>query len=901
MKAPAVAMALCFCGGIGMGLLAGSAQLAPDAVWAAFAASLLLLVAAVALLYAQRLAAALAAVLCAWTTLGVAACLIARQPTPPDDVLTLARSGVIDLHSPLRWHACLRSGPAAMPWGTQFELAITAVEAADQVLRASGGMRLNYSQRPDDASLPELHAGDAVTVLTEARLPQVFRDEGAFDRGMYLARHGIEVTATLRSASLLERTARSPLTPAALFGRARSRLSGEIGELFAAQPQVAGVLRAMLLGDRAFVGSDEATDFQRAGVFHVLVVAGLHVGALAVLLFWAGRRLHWPPAATALLSIAVLLLYAGIVDQRPPVLRAVVMAAFALASGIFFRRIELLNSAALAALLLLLADPLLVEDSSFQLTFLAIACIGAVAVPWIERTMQPYAKALGGWRDVTRDAAHEPRAAQFRIDLRSAAALLKQRTPHCPEKYSGMALAGGSSLLLRGAELVALSLVLQIGLLPLMARDFHRITLAGPLTNSIAVPLTAAIVPLGFVTLALGLISQAVARLLAIPLGWLTGALIHSVTWFAHKPVLSYRIPGPPVWLALLFAFFALLLAAGLLADFQRARWLRYAGLCGVGATAALIAAYPFAPAWSPGKLEVSVLDVGQGDSIFVVSPRGHTLLIDGGGAFLGFPGHPEHGASDPGEEAVSPYLWSRGFKHINVVALTHAHQDHIGGLQAVLDNFRVGTLWIGRDVSAPSLARLEETASRDHIPIVHESRGAPFPWDGVTSEILWPQEASQDATALPKNNDSLVLHLRYRERSVLLPGDAEKQAERQMLAEDDPGDLRADILKVGHHGSKNSSTREFLAAVAPRIAVISDGADNPYGHPSPDLLERLQEIHARILRTDENGAVHILTDGKSIEVRCFVPCPASPDAKDSDAVPEAAGTQPPNDKQGRQ
>src|ERR1700730_8605237 len=121
----------------------------------------------------------------------------------------------------------------------------------------------------------------------------------------------------------------------------------------------------------------------------------------------------------------------------------------------------------------------------------------------------------------------------------------------------------------------------------------------------------------------------------------------------------------------------------------------------GLVACSLLIALFPFSPAWSAGKLEVSVLDVGQVDSLFVVSPGGRTLLIDGGGAFGGFPGHEERNGVDPGEEAVSPYLWSRGFQKLDVVALTHAHQDHLGGLAAILDNFRVSKLWIGREVSS--------------------------------------------------------------------------------------------------------------------------------------------------------------------------------------------------------
>lgn len=246
---------------------------------------------------------------------------------------------------------------------------------------------------------------------------------------------------------------------------------------------------------------------------------------------------------------------------------------------------------------------------------------------------------------------------------------------------------------------------------------------------------------------------------------------------------------------------------------------------------------------------------MGQGDSLFVVTPGGKTLLMDGGGAFGGYPGHEEHNGVDPGEEAVSPYLWSRGFQRLDVVALTHAHQDHLGGLTAILENFRVAKLWIGREVSIPALARLEEFARERNIPIEHALRGKSFHWDGADGDFLWPESISQEFATSAKNNDSLVLRIHYGSETFLLPGDAEKQVEREILSENNAEAVRADVLKVGHHGSKNSTTPEFLGAVRPRFGIISAGEDNLFGHPSPELLERLENAGVRVLRTDRWGS----------------------------------------------
>jgi competence protein ComEC len=654
--------------------------------------------------------------------------------------------------------------------------------------------------------------------------------------------------------------------------RGRRRLPEEIDELWSKDSRVAGVLRAMLLGDRSFVDREEARDFQKTGALHILVVAGLHVGAIAVLLFWVGRKLRWARVWTVTLTLLLLLAYVAVVEQRTPVLRATLMAAIVIVEGFFFRRLELLNSAAIAALLLLVARPSALADSSFQLSFLAIGCIGGLALPWLDATVQPYARALRGWRDVTKDVSYEPGPTQFRIDLRLLAREIESRLPARIATVPGSSLVGALAFSFRVWELFVLTLVLQIGMLPLLASAFHRITFAGPFVNFAAVPLTAIIVPLGFFTLISGLLWRALGRVLSGPLLLVTTGLLHVIQKFALVRQLSYRTPGPPLWVTIIF----LLTLAGIVACLR----LRFAGrkairwsLWGVLAVAALvIATYPFSPRIAGDKLEVTVLDVGQGDSLFVVSPTGKTLLIDGGGAFGGFPSHEEARGRDPGEEAVSPYLWSRGFKKIDVVALTHAHQDHLGGLSAILDNFPVGRLWIGREVNNPVLARLEALARARSIPAEYEARGKRFSLDEVQGEFLWPESSTADAALAAKNNDSLVLRLKYRNRTLLLPGDAEKRAEHTML-EENSADLRADVLKVGHHGSKNSTTQEFLDAVAPKLAIISAGEDNPYGHPSPELLERLDASGARVLRTDRDGAVHIVTDGERLEISCFVAC----------------------------
>jgi competence protein ComEC len=882
MRLPALAIAVAFACGILLGLHPAVARNAASLLLlsSSFAVVAVFILTGILFVRIGHLYLAAATSLLSWAFLGFLGVCIAEQPRDANHVISLVEQGRLPLKIPLRWHGHLRDEPTRLPWGYGYEIELSAVEFEQTLHPARGGLRLSFTANPEAGAPPDLHAGDEVAVLTEAKRPQVFRDEGAFDRRAYLAQQNIDLVATLRAPELIERVGSPTPTIGTTLARARRRLREEIDDLFAGKPQVAGVLRAMLLGDRSFVDRSEAADFQKTGVFHVLVVAGLHVGAIAFALYWIGRKLRLSRVYTMLFTLSMLGAYVAVVEQRAPVLRAAMMAATVVLGGFFFRRLELLNSAALAALILLVAKPLALRDSSFQLTFVAIGCIAGLALPWLAKTVQPYVRALRDWRDLTRDAAHERRAIQFRIDLRSLAAWVTSLLPQWMGRPAGDVMVGGLSLTFRVWELLVLTMALQAGMLPLMARDFHRIPLSAPLVNLAAVPLTGIVVPLGFLTLACGLIFPAAGKLFAAPLSWLAALLLHVVQWFAHFRAWSYRIPGPPLWLIVVFFAAALLLAAEMRLSHPLRRVIVRGSCVAFAASALVIAIYPFGEKWTRGRLELTVLDVGQGDSLLVVSPAGKTLLIDGGGAFGGFAGHEEHYGIDPGEEAVSPYLWSRGFQRLDVVALTHAHQDHIGGLVAILENFHVGRVWIGREVTSATLARLEELARARKIPVEHELRGKSFHWDGVDGDFLWPEIPPEEIGPSAKNNDSLVLRLHFGGESMLLPGDAEKQVEREILSENTSEALHSDVLKIGHHGSKNSTTPEFLAAVQPRLGIISAGEDNAYGHPHEELLERLEDAGVRILRTDRDGAVHVLTDGERLEITCFVACPTGTDAR---------------------
>lgn len=405
-----------------------------------------------------------------------------------------------------------------------------------------------------------------------------------------------------------------------------------------------------------------------------------------------------------------------------------------------------------------------------------------------------------------------------------------------------------------------------------MALYFHRITPLGIFANIPAVLLTSVIVPFGFIALGAELFWVALGHFLGQILSAVIGVLVWSVNWFAKVPGIFYRVPSPPLLLVVAFFGAGILFSAALLSLRGRLAWISFT----VWLTfAALIATHPFAPRLARNRLEVTVLDVGQGDSIFVAFPDGRTMLVDGGGLPGGTYLHGHRPGIDIGEDVVSPYLWSRGLKRIDVVALTHGHEDHLGGLPAVLRNFRVGELWVGRDVeSAPYRGLISQAALRG-VPVIHRVAGEHFDWSAVQVRVLWP--ADDDAVKTATNDDSLVMRLEDRHRVLLLTGDIERPVERGLLAQqadghpDSAGELAADFLKVPHHGSKTSTTQPFLDAVHPSFAAISVGESNTFGHPSPEVIDRLSAEGVLLMRTDRDGAITALTDGTNLEVHSFL------------------------------
>ena len=676
----------------------------------------------------------------------------------------------------------------------------------------TGGVLVTVAGSLAPSLMGQWRAGRRVRLPVDLHRAARYLDEGVPDAERAVQMRGTSLLGTVKSGALVEVVGRANrIDEAAAGARALTRraIADAVGRW---SGRSAAIVAAIVIGDRAGLDGDVQRRLQEAGTYHVIAISGGNIAILAGLMI-AGFRLAGLLGRTAMLaSIVLLAAYGYLVGGGASVERATLMAIVYLAARTADQRSPPLNTLACVAVCLVAAEPLSVADPAFVLTF----------------------------------------GATFAI-LTVAPALAPRRLPR---------------LLAPCVTLLAASAATEALLMPVGAVLFSRVTFAGLALNFLAIPLMAvtqvagmAVVPAMFVATWLSLLCGAVAHMGAAGLVW-------SADLVRFAPAVTFRVAAP-AW-PCVFIYY------GALAVYGCRRPRSPAPLAVAAGAAVWIVAQPWtlATAGGDGRLHVTFLDVGQGDSAFVRFPRGTALLVDAGGT-AGRPALPSGpfvtaGSTgfDIGDRVVAPPLRIAGIRRLGYFVLTHGDPDHIGGAGSVLREFRPREVWEGIPVPgfAP-LADLRRAAGDLQLRWRTVTRGDQMTVDGVDVLVRHPDPADWERQRV-RNDDSVVVEVRWREVSVLLTGDIGKAVERTLPEQIRPAAIR--IVKVPHHGSLTSSTPEFIRALRPRIAVVSAGRANRFGHPVPEVLDRYRDAGAEIFRTDRDGAVTIDTDGYSVDVHTF-------------------------------
>jgi len=763
---------------------------------------------------------------------GIATQVVHRQGRAPrlsaDDAETVLISG------------CVTNPPVFSPDRAQFTLDLGKKAQARLSVSLKGNQKIALSY------------GQKVEAAAKIRLPRNFQNPDSFDYTGYLAAQHIYWTGSVASPAdihIFAGTCGSPFL-ATLFS-IRTWALARLAELYPNDQHTAALLQATLIGETSGVERRWTNDFRITGTYHALVISGQHVSVLALTILTILRICRFRRVQALFVATAAGWMYAFISGFSAPVVRAAGGFTLFLIASYCFRKTRILNILGAVGLAYLLFDPDELFDPSFQLSFLSAGAIAAFAMPVIERFTEPLRAATKRFDQYAYDAQVESRAAQWRVELRLLAQTVSAWTRLSPNASLRVVSAGvwiGAFM----AEAVIVSACVQFGLALPMVSYFHRLSITGLSANIIVIPLLSLVVPIGFAAILTGW------HVLAV----ITGLLLHLsemvATWHVHfEP--AWRIAALPPWIALIFSLSLIVLSVCT----RKRRYVAPALLASF-ASFAILCWQPWPPQIEPKILELTAIDVSQGDSLLLVFPDGATMLVDAGG-YPGMERMTRKPQIDMGEDVVSPYLWSRRIRRLDYAVLTHGHSDHMAGLPAILDNFRPRALWIGAEPETDAWKSVREHAAADRVQIVALNRASPVrSIGGATIRILAPASDYAPGNA-PGNNDSLVFEVTYGHRSILMTGDAERAIEADMV---ENAHLKpVTLLKVGHHGSRTSSSEDFLDQLQPRFAFVSDGYLNQFHHPHPDVIGRLEAHHTLIFRTDQRGLLTFRTDGDKVEV----------------------------------
>jgi competence protein ComEC len=640
------------------------------------------------------------------------------------------------------------------------------------------------------------------------RWPAMAYNPGAPDPRWQALVRRFALTGTIKSGALVDVERAAPWDEWA--AGVRRYVRGAIARAIATRDaRAAAVVVAIVIGDRAGLDRETVRRLQDAGTYHVIAISGGNVAVVVALVVMTLRGITRSFRAASAAALATVLAYGWIVGGEPSVTRAIAAAAVYLLSNLAGLIVEPHHVLLFALLGLTLCDPIMAVTPAVWLSFGATFAI-VIGAERVAAALGRGAPGQSRWRRVWR------------------------------------------SIL----GLIAATVSAEIALAPIAASVFTRVSVAGLALNLIAIP-AMAIVEIGGWAIVLGAAMPHVTSLVAWPVTWAAGVLLDSARWVEHAPWLVWRVaPSSLAWTATFYAVVAAALVV------RRPRW-RLAAAGAAALALLVIVTSPTLERAAPprGWLRVTTIDVGQGDAILVQFPTRQSLLIDAGPATDTF---------DTGDRIVTPALWALGVRRLDWLAFTHADLDHIGGAHAVADTFRPREIWDGVPVPGdPKRADLRDAAARAGRAWRQVRVGDVLEIGGATIDVLNPPVPDWERRRV-RNDDSIVLRLRYGDVEWLLTGDIGQDVEGRLRADDDARPpLR--ILKVAHHGSRTSSSEAFVSRYAPVAAVISVGRQNVFGHPSPEVVQRLERDGATVFRTDRDGAVIAETDGRQVRVRTWL------------------------------
>ena len=729
---------------------------------------------------------------------------------------------------------------------TSLEVAVTARDAAARIMsaEAEGGSKQGALPLPGQ----RVRAWGKLTGISTQTTP------GAFNPERYALSQGLGARMTVTRATDLELGAWPTGLKARAFGLLRQAHDGvaRIFEEKLPRDQVA-MARALFLGDAHLLGQEERDAYSATGLAHLWAVSGLNTAFVLAILIGLTRLCGCSNRTSAFIGMAGIVFYSALTGLQPPVVRAMVMGLFILAGFTLGRVTTTLASLATAAFVTLLIDPRNLTRADWQLSYACVLAVVLITPPIYELFAKPEKPALIPGQDDN------------------------------PGRWRWIRLLANQWVLLPFAGALAVQMVLM----PIQLEYFGQYNLLSLPFNIVGVGLSLGAMLGVMVTAVVGWIPGVgdLAALLARLGLWLLGGFVHGAASVPHMMIHLRALSFPELGIYYGLIFCGSWLRTGEGENLRIGRRQVVGLLLTLGLAIAMLVWMPvliprhFFEGWGAGRnagavgpgvecakgkaLDLYMLDVGQGDSLVMRAPNGKVMVVDAG------PNAP----IDQGRMKVAPFLRNLGVGSIDCLVATHADADHIGGIPYLLEHFKVGLMVEGEDTAPSEVYRaMKDIERREGIREIHARGGSLIAGFGPAEvKLLGPVAGVKD------NNGSVVLLIKYGEVEMLLAGDLESAGEGKMLEDgfgvigQGAGVPDIEVLKLGHHGSKSSTSDRLLAAFKPEVGLISVGRRNRYGHPAPTVLRRLEGHGVQSIRTDQWGTVWVRTDGRRVWVYRFV------------------------------
>lgn len=710
------------------------------------------------------------------------------------------------------------SEPEEKEYKTVYKISILEVENSQELINTKWILNVKKSKNM------QYKYGDVIYVIAKFNRPENARNYKGYDDSIYLKSKGfygradatyIEKDANTYDKNLMQNICYN------IKVDMREKLCSNLSK------ETVGIALGILIGDKTKISDDTEEDFRKGGLMHILAISGMHVSYIIIgISSMFGRAKN---KIIKIISILLMIFFMILTGMTPSIMRAVIMAVISVLAKIMNRKSDIYTNLSISTFIILAINPYYILDIGFKLSFMAT--IGIIFLhPRLLKILKEILK-----------IKEENKTEKY---LKKKVKTIKERLKELIKKFLITIIEGFS-----------ISVSANILIMPILISNFNTLSLTFWISNILVSPFIGPIIFLGYISYFISFASITLSKIILIPLENIINLLIIITKEISTNPLSSIIVKTPYLieiaiyYLFILFYIYRMKLK-------KKTRQI----IC-VLMIIALLLNYAFYFIYNK-NLQIYFVDIGQGDCTLISTPQGKKILIDGGGS--------ENSNYDVGKNTLFPYLLARRIKKLDYIFISHFDSDHIGGLIYILKELKVKNIIIGKQYEEyENYKKISKIAKEKNVQIKVVEAGKRLKIENnVYFDILWP-DTDKMISQNGINNNSLVCKLTYKKFSMLFTGDIEKEAEEAILNKykNNSELLKADILKVAHHGSKTSTTSKFLTIVNPKYAVIGVGKDNKFGHPSDITIENLNKENIQIYRTDQMGEIVIRTDGRNIKI----------------------------------